>query len=485
LKNIGKILEGLKFELVRGSMDVNIHNIQTDSRKVEKNDCFVAIKGFTTDGHDYISKAIEQGCSVVIVSKPMIVDDTVVVIAVEDTSEVLGNLVSNFYDHPSKKLNVCGITGTNGKTTCTFLLYDLFSKLGVKCGLISTIEIRIGEHIIPTSLTTPDALTLQRLMHQMVEEECQVVFMEVSSHAIHQNRIAGIDFKVGAFTNITHDHLDYHKDFKEYIQVKKKFFDNLNAESIAITNIDDRNGKIMIQNTKAHVKTYALKKIADYKGKLIDQSLEGLHLIVNDLEAYYKLCGEYNAYNILTVLAITKALGVKVTDSIPILTNLNSAEGRLEKVTSVNNKKTAFVDYAHTSDALKNVISTLQKMRKPGQKIITVIGCGGDRDRTKRPKMANTTALLSDIAIFTSDNPRTENPGQILKDMEVGVKESLKDKVLYVVDRKQAIKTAIMMASELDIILVAGKGHEKYMDVNGVKIPFDDKEIIKDIMNVY
>lgn len=483
MKELNKILEGIAFKLIQGKLETNINAIQTDSRKIQKGDCFVAIKGLTTDGHSYINNVLEQQCNAIICEqKPKDISENVTIILVEDTSKILGHLASNYFDNPQSKLEICGITGTNGKTTCVNLLYDLFTQQGYNCGLISTIEIKINGRVKESSHTTPDALILHGIFKEMVDDGCTTVFMEVSSHAIHQHRIGAVNFNVAAFTNISHDHLNYHGSFKEYIRVKKLFFDELSSDALAITNADDKNGAVMLQNSKALKKNYALMRIADYKGKILDQTIEGLHLAINNVEAHFKICGQYNAYNILLVIAVAEGMGLNFQEALQTLTMLSTASGRLEKVAVVDNDKIAFVDYAHTPDALKNVLETLVKLRRNGQRIITVVGCGGDRDKTKRPKMAKVASRLSELAIFTSDNPRTEDPQSILNDMAEGLQAELLSKTITIVDRKQAIKTAVMMANNNDIILVAGKGHEKYQDINGVKTPFDDKEVIKQLL---
>ena len=480
MKTLKEILEGVNFTLIIGSEDATINQIQIDSRKVQKGDCFIALKGTASDGHLFIDKAIQAGASSIICSDvPDTRNEELNLIQVNNTRDNLGFIAANFFEKPSTQLKVWGVTGTNGKTTSSVLLFKLFRRLGLNVGLISTIDIRINEEIIPTQLTTPDALTLQGIFAKMVDANCDYVFMEVSSHALDQGRVNAIEFDVAAFTNISHDHLDYHKDMKEYIRVKKMFFDRLNKNAIAIINVDDKNGKVMIENSQAQVKTYSLRTMADYKGKIISQSFQGLHMKINEIEAYFKIVGAYNAYNLLTVVASAEALGLEIEEFMPELSAIDSADGRLERVGV--NKRSAFVDYAHTPDALINVLKTLNAMKRKGEKIITVVGAGGDRDKTKRPKMAKAAAQLSDQVILTSDNPRTEDPEQIISDMEAGLNSELSTKVLKITNRKEAIKTACMLAREQDVILVAGKGHEKYQDINGVKTPFDDKEIIKEI----
>lgn len=480
MKTLKEILEDVNYKLINGSEDATIGKLQIDSRKVQKGDCFIAIKGTASDGHLFIDKAIQAGASSIICSD---VPDTryeeLNLIQVNNTRDNLGFIAANFFEKPSTQLKVWGVTGTNGKTTSSVILFKLFRKLGLNVGLISTIDIRINEEIIPTQLTTPDALTLQGIFAKMVDAQCDYVFMEVSSHALDQGRVNAIEFDVAAFTNISHDHLDYHKDMIEYIRVKKMFFDRLKKNAIAIINVDDKNGKVMIDNSQAEVKTYSLRTMADYKGKIMSQSFQGLHMKINEIEAYFKIVGAYNAYNLLTVVASSEALGLELEEFMPELSAIDSADGRLERIAIGN--RYAFVDYAHTPDALINVLETLNQMKRKGEKLITVVGAGGDRDKSKRPKMAKAAARLSDRVILTSDNPRTENPEQIISDMEAGLNSELSTKVLKITNRKEAIKTACMLAREQDVILVAGKGHEKYQDINGVKMPFDDKEIIKEI----
>ncbi len=480
MKTLKQILEGVNYQLIEGSEDASVNQLQIDSRKVQKGDCFIAIKGSASDGHLFIDKAIQAGASSIICSDvPDTRNEELNLIQVNNTRDNLGFIAANFFEKPSSQIKVWGVTGTNGKTTSSVLLFKLFRRLGMNVGLISTIDIRINDEIIPTQLTTPDALTLQGIFAKMVDANCDFVFMEVSSHALDQGRVNAIEFDVAAFTNISHDHLDYHKDMKEYIRVKKMFFDRLNKNAIAIINIDDKNGKVMTENSRAEVKTYSLRTMADYKGKIMSQSFQGLHMKINEIEAYFKVVGGYNAYNLLNVVASSEALGLELEEFLAELSAIDSADGRLERVDVGN--RSAFVDYAHTPDALINVLETLNQMKRKGEKIITVVGAGGDRDKSKRPKMAKAAARLSDQVILTSDNPRTENPEQIISDMEAGLNSELSTKVLKITNRKEAIKTACMLAREKDVILVAGKGHEKYQDINGVKMPFDDKEILKEI----
>ena len=406
------------------------------------------------------------------------------IVQVENSAAAAGYIAHNFFDQPSEKMKLVGVTGTNGKTTIATLLYKLFTSLGYKCGLLSTVENHIGDRIVPATHTTPDAISLNALLKQMVEEECTHVFMEASSHAIHQHRITGLHFAGGIFSNITHDHLDYHKTFDEYIRVKKSFFDGLSSSAFAISNADDKRGTVMLQNTNAKKYYYSLKTVADFKGKILDNSLTGLVMMVNDQEVHFRLIGEFNAYNLLAVYGAAVCLGEDKQEVLRNLSMLTGAEGRFDYVLSAKDKVMAIVDYAHTPDALLNVLATIKKLKKGFEKIITVVGCGGDRDKTKRPIMAEVACEHSDKVIFTSDNPRSEDPAQIIKDMEAGLSAAARRKYISIVDRKEAIKTAISLANKEDIILVAGKGHEKYQEIKGVKNHFDDKEVVKEMFEL-
>lgn len=460
-----------------GTFDRKISKVVFDSRKVELLSLFIAVKGTQVDGHQFIERAIEKGAAVIVCEiVPEIRKENITYIKVANTSAALGEIAHNFYHHPSKSLQLIGVTGTNGKTTTVTLLHRLFSELGYKVGLLSTVENRIGQQVIPSTHTTPDALAINALLSEMVEMGCEYAFIEVSSHAIHQERIKGLVFKGGIYTNISHDHLDYHETFKEYINAKKKFFDDLPKTAFALTNVDDKNGKIMVQNTKASIATYGLKRMADFKAKILDNRIEGLHLTVNDQELYCRLVGVFNAYNLLAVYGVGKLLDFDDLELLTTLSNLPAAEGRFDTI--VKNQKIGIVDYAHTPDALENVLDTIQKVAKRAQKIITVVGCGGDRDKAKRPIMAKVACEKSDMVILTSDNPRSEEPAAILEDMEKGIPEMASQKVLVISDRKQAIKTACKFAKIGDIILIAGKGHEKYQEIKGEKFPFDDKQTL-------
>jgi UDP-N-acetylmuramoyl-L-alanyl-D-glutamate--2,6-diaminopimelate ligase len=465
-------------------MEAEIKDVQIDSRKVTRGSVFVAIRGAQVDGHHFINKAIELGAvAVVYDTYPDDRIEEVTYVQVENTNEAVAFMSHNFYGEPSAKLKLVGVTGTNGKTTIATLLYKLFSQLGHKCGLISTVQNHIGSEIIPATHTTPDAVSLNALLKRMVDEGCEYAFMEVSSHAIHQHRTTALQFAGGLFSNITHDHLDYHKTFDEYIRVKKSFFDNLPSSAFAISNADDKRGTVMLQNTPAKKYFYSLKTIADFKGKILDNSLTGLQMLVNDKEVHFLLIGEFNAYNLLAVFGAAICLGKERDEVLTALSVLTGAEGRFDYIIS-SKGIVGIVDYAHTPDALENVLTTIKKLRKGYEQVITVVGCGGDRDKTKRPIMAQAACDLSDKAIFTSDNPRTEDPAQILKDMEAGLNTASKRKYITIGDRKEAIKTAVSLANAEDIILVAGKGHEKYQDINGVKNHFDDKEVLKEMFEM-
>lgn len=474
------ILDAIPVEEAKLDENLQITGIASDSRKVEEGYLFIAVKGAQVDGHDYIEKAIENGAVAVIGTDSELLSKLNIVYATtKEKKQYLGKLAAYFYDYPSTEFKLIGITGTNGKTTTASLLHDLYFDLGYKIGLISTIHIKIGNETRPTAYTTPDAIHLQSVFRDCANEGCSHVFMEVSSHAIAQGRIAESDFDLAIFTNITHDHLDYHGTFKEYINAKKMFFDQLSSNATALINKDDKNGTVMVQNTAATVKTFGLKRMADYKCKILSNDMIGLHLQINGLESFFKLSGEFNAYNLTAAFGAAYELGEDTDEILRAMSGLNAASGRLERVDVEGIDYSVFVDYAHTPDALKNVLLALSQMRKHQSKIITVVGCGGNRDKLKRPKMASIAAANSDLLIMTSDNPRNEDPEEILNDMESGVDENKTSKVLRIADRKMAIKTACMMASKDDLVLVAGKGHETYQEIKGEKLPFDDKEIVK------
>jgi UDP-N-acetylmuramoyl-L-alanyl-D-glutamate--2,6-diaminopimelate ligase len=468
---------------VVGATDIAVSSIAIDSRKVIKGTAFVAIKGVAQDGHDYISKAIELGAKVIVCENmPALQVDGVTYIKVANTSEAVAYMAHQYYDAPSTKIKLVGVTGTNGKTTIATLLFKLFSELGYTCGLVSTVQNQIGDQIIPATHTTPDAVSLNELLNTMVDAGCSHVFMECSSHAVHQHRITGLVFTGALFSNITHDHLDYHKTFEAYIAAKKGFFDALPASAFAITNSDDKRGEVMLQNTKAKKLSYGLKSSADYKGKILENALTGLVMLVNEIEVHFRLIGEFNAYNLLAVYGAAINLGIESNTALTTLSMLAGAEGRFDYIIS-NKQVIGIIDYAHTPDALENVLATIKKLRKGYEQVITVVGCGGDRDKTKRPIMAQTACDLSDKVILTSDNPRTEDPAQIIADMEAGLNTAAKRKYISILERKEAIKAAVEFAKPEDIVLVAGKGHEKYQDINGVKHPFDDKAILLAFFN--
>ncbi|MBY0534543.1 MAG: UDP-N-acetylmuramoyl-L-alanyl-D-glutamate--2,6-diaminopimelate ligase [Chitinophagaceae bacterium] len=468
---------------VQGSTDIEVNSIVIDSRKVTQGSLFIAIKGVATDGHAFIEKAITAGAAAVIVENmPDHVKEGVTYVQVEDSSYAAGIIAHEFYGRPTDRLELVGVTGTNGKTTIATMLFKLFSQLGYTCGLVSTVQNQIADTVLPSTHTTPDAVSLNALLKQMVESGCSHVFMEVSSHAVHQHRIAGLRYAGGVFSNITHDHLDYHKTFDEYIRVKKMFFDGLPADAFAITNADDKRGAVMLQNTAAKKLSYSLKTMADFKGKILENGLTGLMMSVNDQEVHFRLIGEFNAYNLLAVYGAAVELGADKQEVLRVLSMTTGAEGRFDYFVSARQAIIGIVDYAHTPDALLNVLATIKNLRKGSEQIITVVGCGGDRDKTKRPIMAEVACEHSDRVVLTSDNPRTEDPAEILKDMEAGLNTAAKRKALSILDRKEAIKVAVNLAQPGDIILVAGKGHEKYQDINGVKHPFDDKQVLREIM---
>jgi UDP-N-acetylmuramoyl-L-alanyl-D-glutamate--2,6-diaminopimelate ligase len=480
MKNLKDILYSVTLTSVKGTTDVNANAIVFDSRKANENSIFVAIKGTAVDGHDFISSVIEKGCKIIVAEQEVEVSDEVTLIVTDNTQKALAIMATNFYDHPSAKLKLVGVTGTNGKTTTTTLLFNLFSKLGHKCGLLSTVVNKIGDKDIVATHTTPDPVALNELLNQMVEEGCTHCFMEVSSHAVHQHRITGLKFTGGVFTNITHDHLDYHKTFQEYIRVKKTFFDNLPADAFSLVNVDDKNGMVMLQNTKASKYSFALKSPADFKVKVLENQFSGLVLNLCGTEVWSRLIGDFNAYNLVAVYAVSELLGEDKLEVLTVLSNLESVEGRFQYTTS-DKGITAIVDYAHTPDALENVLKTIDNIRTKNETVYTVVGCGGDRDKAKRPKMAGIACEMSDKVIITSDNPRSEDPKVIIEEMMEGVEGLHFKKTLSIEDREQAIKTAVSMAEKGDIILIAGKGHEKYQEIKGVKHHFDDMETVTNL----
>ena len=479
------ILYKVSIRSVKGNTNIDVHDLQIDSRNVKPGSCFIALKGTKTNGEEFIEHAVEKGAAVIICDTlPSAINKNITYVQVENAADAAGYMSHNFYGEPSLKLKLVGVTGTNGKTTIATLLWKLFTALGYKCGLVSTVQNQVGQNIIAATHTTPDAVTINSLLKQMVDENCEFVFMECSSHAIHQGRITGLQFAAALFSNITHDHLDYHKTFDEYIRVKKSWFDKLPATAFALSNADDKRGAVMLQNTNAKKYFYSLKTMADFKGKILDNSLEGLHMTVNEKEVYFRLIGEFNAYNLLAVYGAAVCLGEDKDTVLQVLSSLDGAEGRFDYMVSKKEKIKGIVDYAHTPDALLNVLATIKNLRQGNEKIITVVGCGGDRDKTKRPVMAEVACEYSDKVIFTSDNPRSEDPLEILKDMQEGVNAVTKKKVISIADRREAIKTAVSLANNDDIVLVAGKGHEKYQDIKGVKYDFDDKKILNEMFEL-
>jgi UDP-N-acetylmuramoyl-L-alanyl-D-glutamate--2,6-diaminopimelate ligase len=481
MKILSDILQTIKINKVTGNTEIPVTAIVFDSRKVESGCLFVAVKGTQVDGHNFIEKAVKNGAKGIICEiLPSEVFEDVTMIQVDNSSKVLGELASAFYEYPSSRLKLIGVTGTNGKTTTVTLLYNLLRKLGYKAGLLSTVRNYIDDQIIEATHTTPDAVQMNKLMKQMADAGCEYCFMEVSSHAIDQERIAGLNFAGALFTNITHDHLDYHKTFVEYIKAKKKFFDDLKPGSFALINTDDKNGTVMVQNTRAKVNNYAVRSAADFKAKIIESHFEGSMLNIDNTDVWTYFVGRFNAYNVLAVYACAILLGFKKDEVLKALSEMKPVEGRFETLRSQNGI-TAIVDYAHTPDALLNVLNAINQIRNNEQELITVVGAGGDRDKTKRPEMAKIATANSDKVILTSDNPRSEDPNVIIEEMKAGIDSESRKKVLAIVDRKEGIRTACLLAKKGDIILVAGKGHETYQEVKGVKHHFDDREVIKQI----
>ena len=481
LKNI---LYKVSLTSTSGTMDVMVKGVCFDSRKVKPGFLFVAVKGTQTDGHQFISKAVDLGASAIVCETlPETLYEKTTYVTVKDSAKSLGIIAANFFGNPSQKLKLVGVTGTNGKTTVATLLYKLFGSLGHRCGLISTVEYRIVDRVLPSSHTTPDPVQLNELLKNMVDEGCTYAFMEVSSHAIDQERIAGLQFVGAIFTNITHDHLDYHKTFENYIKAKKKFFDQLGTDAFALVNADDKRGMVMLQNTKATKYTFGLKKLTDFKGKMISNTIEGLEMEMMNKPIWFKLIGDFNAYNILAVFGAAMLFDQDPDQTLTILSSLQSAPGRFEQIVP-GSKITAIVDYAHTPDALKNVLETIKSFRSGNEQVITVVGCGGNRDKTKRPLMASIAVRFSDKVVLTSDNPRDEDAMEIIREMQTGIGPSDARKTLVIADREEAIKTACMMANERDIILVAGKGHETYQEIKGIKYPFDDREVVERMLKL-
>jgi UDP-N-acetylmuramoyl-L-alanyl-D-glutamate--2,6-diaminopimelate ligase len=482
--NLKDILYKVAIEVVKGSTDVTVNKIEFDSRKIQENDVFVAIRGTVSNGHDFIEKAINLGATVIVCDTlPEIIVTGITYIQVKDTNSALAFMASNYYDNPSSKLRLVGITGTNGKTTIASLLFQLFKKAGYKVGLLSTVKIMVDEVEYKATHTTPDSLTINHYLNEMAETGCEFCFMEVSSHGIHQKRTEALQFEGGVFTNLSHDHLDYHPTFAEYRDVKKSFFDHLPKSAFALVNIDDKNGSVMLQNTNARKLNYALKSYADYRAQILENQLSGLLLKVNDNEVWVKLIGTFNAYNLLAIYGTAIELGLESLEVLRLLSELESVSGRFQFIVS-NENITAIVDYAHTPDALENVLKTINDIRTKNEQLITIVGCGGDRDKAKRPIMANIATQMSDKVIITSDNPRTENPATIIAEMEAGVEPQNFKKSLSIEDRKQAIKTACQLAKANDIILIAGKGHETYQEINGVRYDFDDMMIVKEFLDL-
>jgi len=484
MKPLKDILYKVTIDAVVGSTSIEVNKIEFDSRKITSNDVFVAIIGVISDGHDYIAKAINDGARAIICQKlPKQLVDDITYVEVENSNKALAYMAANYYNNPSENLKLVGTTGTNGKTTVSSLLYQLFKKAGYKVGLLSTVKIMVDNTEHKATHTTPDSLTINKYLQLMNEEGVEFCFMEVSSHGIHQSRTEGLYFIGGIFTNLSHDHLDYHNTFAEYRDVKKSFFDNLPKTAFCLVNTDDKNGLVMMQNTTAKKYTYALKSYADYKAQILENQFGGLLLKLNDNEVWTKLIGNFNAYNLLAIYATSELLGLDNEESLRYISELESVSGRFEYLVS-KDKITAIVDYAHTPDALKNVLETINSIRTKNEELITVVGCGGDRDTSKRPKMGHIASALSTKVVFTSDNPRTENPQRIIEDIEAGVEPQNFKKVLSILDRKQAIKTACQLAQPNDIILIAGKGHETYQEVNGERTDFDDYKVVAKFLNL-
>ncbi len=482
MKKLKNILYKVAIESSIGSTEMYVNKIEFDSRKIIDSDIFVAINGAIFDGHDYIEKALLLGATAIICEKfPDKIHPGITYIQVKNTNLALAFLATNFFDNPSEKLKLVGVTGTNGKTTIASLLYQLYKKAGYKVGLLSTVKIVVDQLEYAATHTTPDSLTINYYLNEMVDLGCEYCFMEVSSHGIHQKRTEGLAFVGGVFTNLSHDHLDYHSSFIEYRDVKKSFFDYLPQAAFALTNVDDKNGTVMLQNTKARKVTYALKSYADYKAIILENQLSGLLLKINGNDVWVKLIGTFNAYNLVAIYGVAVELGMESLEAMRLLSELESVSGRFQYIVS-HEKVTAIVDYAHTPDALENVLNTINDIRTKNEQLITVVGCGGDRDKTKRPIMAQIASDLSDKIIITSDNPRSENPQTIIAEMETGIAAQNFKKTLSIQDRKQAIKTACQFAKSGDIILIAGKGHENYQEIEGVKHHFDDMEVVKEFL---
>lgn len=478
---LSRLLERIQILETAGTLTKDVSELVFDSRKVIQNSLYIAVRGTVADGHSYIASSVEKGATVIVCEEfPENLDENITYIKVKDSSKTLGHLASNFYGNPSGKLKLIGVTGTNGKTSVSTLLFDIFKNLGYDSALLSTVEIRIGDEKIPATHTTPDVITINQILAKAVDAGCEFAFMEVSSHGISQNRIEGLTFKIAGFTNLTHDHLDYHKTFDEYLKTKKRFFDELNSEAVVITNLDDKNGNVMLQNTKAAKKSYALKTMADYHGRTLEVDFNGMLLNFNGKEFWTTLTGKFNVYNLLLVFGIASELGFQQDEILQAISILKRVNGRFETFKS-DGGIFFVVDYAHTPDALENVLDSINEIRTKNERLITVFGCGGDRDHSKRPEMGNIATKKSTLAIITSDNPRTEDPAAIIKEIEAGVEPQNFSKYTSIPDRREAIKMAIKFAEPKDIIVVAGKGHENYQEINGVKHHFDDKEVITEL----
>lgn len=484
MRELKDILYKVSLTSSYGDMNAEVKGIAFDSRHVNPGFLFVAVRGTQSDGHNFIADAVSSGASVIVCERlPESIKETITYVTVRNSARALAIIAANFFGNPSEKLKLVGVTGTNGKTTIVTLLYKLFTSLGHRTGMISTVENRIADEVVPSTHTTPDPVQLNTLLARMVEQQCEYAFMEVSSHAVDQDRIAGLKFAGAVFTNITHDHLDYHKTFENYIKAKKKYFDELTADAFALVNADDKRGMVMLQNTRAKKHTFGLKKMVDFKGKIITNSIEGLELEIGGKNVWFKMIGDFNAYNIMGVYGVAMLLGKDSDEALTHLSSLQGAPGRFERVFP-ESKITAIVDYAHTPDALKNVLETISQFRTGDEQVITVVGCGGNRDKTKRPLMASIACRFSDKVVLTSDNPRDEEPIDIIRDMQTGVLPGEARKTLVLPDREEAIKTACMMAKERDIVLVAGKGHETYQEIKGVKYPFDDREVVERMLKL-
>lgn len=481
MRKLEEILVNVNPIKIIGNTAVAVNGLKLDSRKIENGDVFFAVKGTTVDGHSFITKVIEQGATVIVCEQiPGEINNNVVYIQVNDARRISAVMACNYYEHPSKKLKLVGVTGTNGKTSVATLLHQIYVGKNHKSGLLSTIVNKINNEEIPSTHTTPDPIAINELLQKMVDQDCEYAFMEVSSHAADQDRIYGLEFTGAIFTNITHDHLDYHKTFQEYIYAKKKFFDQLPASAFALTNIDDKRGEVMLQNTDAKKYSYAVKSLADFRFKILENSFNGLIVQCDDVDIHLQMIGRFNAYNLLAIYATCILLGMEKQEALIAISILKGAEGRFDCVTSSQQKIIGIIDYAHTPDALKNVLDTINEIRTHNEQVITVVGCGGNRDKAKRPDMAHIASELSNKIILTSDNPRNEVPEEIINDMKAGVPAHNYNKVMSITDRREAVRVACNLANSRDIILLAGKGHEKYQEINGIKYPFDDKAILQE-----